>query len=545
MSMASSIRSVAAAAFLALGAVAATGQTLERQSVERFRSAVALAPNGSLLVDNPIGQVQIVGTARPGLRWETVKVVRGVADADVQDGRELTRLWLDGVANARVLRTIVGYPLRNGRWESTVAYRIEVPYATNVTVVNISTPAIQISRISGAVTVKNVSGRVELYGLTGKVQVESVNGVVRAILPETVINASRFSSVNGRVELAAPPSASFNWTAETARGGVHASFQAGGFFREQDDTRRYYASINGNKGPTIVTSSVLGDVYLLRPEQTVANASIIAAPAGRNTSPPASRPMPLQPEAQIAYQRITRTLLMQMPTARSFAAQQAHIAGDYRVDAPVGSIFVGQIDGDANVATRAGEIVIGRVAGKGDLRSLGGSLHLGDVDGPITAHTSVGDIFIRSAKKGGTVVTDAGVIRIGRSAGRIELRSGGGDILLHRAEGPVEARTRSGDVFLAVAPSLSRLRIDAATEDGNLTLQIPAGFGADIDATVITSSDGVEVIKTELRGLTIVRDTVGGRTRIRATGSINGGGEKVMLNATEGTIQIRTAGAAR
>jgi DUF4097 and DUF4098 domain-containing protein YvlB len=527
---------------LALAATAASAQAAPRQSVERFRSAVALAPNGSLLIDNPIGQIRIVGTSKPGLRWEAIKVVRGSEAADVQEGRELTRLQIEGVENSRVLRTLVAYPLRNGRWEATVAYTIEVPAETNISVINITTPLIHIKGITGSVRVKNVSGRVELDSLTGELHVESVNAVVRAALPANVTRNAYLSSVSGRVELSAPPGASFNWTAETARGGVHASFHAAGFFRAEENTRRYYAAINGNKGPTVVTSSVLGDVYLLRPGNTLAQASMISGPKDAEGTRPTPRPAPLQPESQVAFQRVTRTLLMQMPTARSFAAQQEHIAGNYRVDAPLGSIFIGQIDGDANVATRAGEIVIGRVAGKGDLRSLGGSLHLGDIEGAVTAHTSVGDIVVRNARKGGSAVTDAGLIRIGRSTGPLNLRSGGGDVVVHRAEAPLDAETRSGDIVIGIPAGISGLRVNATTADGNINLQVPAGFGADIDATVVTSTNSADVIQTDLRGLTIVRDSVGGKTRIRATGKINGGGAKITLRANEGVIQIRTAG---
>jgi DUF4097 and DUF4098 domain-containing protein YvlB len=535
-------RSFVAATAVLLVATVASAQVPAKQSVEKFRSAAALTPGGSLLIDNAIGQIIVLGSTKPGLRWEVVKVVRGL-DADaVQEGRERTRLELAGMANARVLRTLVGYPLRNGRWDSSVGYRIEVPADTNVNIINIASPQILVRGITGSVTVKNVSGRIELDSVTGEVRVESVNAIVRAKLPPTLTRNAFLSSVSGRVELAAPPSTSFNWTAETARGGVHAAaaFRVRGFFRAEENTRRYYAAINGNAGPTVVTSSVLGDVYLLRPEHSVAHASVIAAPQEPSGARPAARPTPLQPETRVAFQRVTTTLLMQMPSARSFAAQQAHIVGDYEIDAPLGSIFVGQIDGDANVATRAGEIVIGRVAGKGDLRSLGGSLHLGDITGPVTAHTSVGDIVVRTALKGGSAVTDAGLIRIGRASGPVELRSGGGDVIVHRAEGPVDARTRSGDVRVAVPDGVSTLRIDAATEDGNVMLQLPPGFGAEIDAVVVTSNDGPNVINTDIRGLTVVRDTVDGKTRIRARGKVGGGGQKVTLRATEGTIQIRT-----
>lgn len=523
----------------ALVATTASAQAPAKQSVERFRSAVALAPGGSLLIDNPIGQVVVIGTSRPDLRWEAVKVVRATDSDGLREGRELTRLNLDGTANARVLRTLVGYPLRNGRWESSVGYRVEVPAGTNVNIISISSPQILVRGITGSVTVKNVSGQVELESVTGAARVESVNAVVRATLPPNPVRDVFLSSVSGRVEVSAPLSAAFNWTAETARGGVHTTFPVPGFFRAEKNTRRYYATVTRPGGPEVVTSSVLGDVYMLRPAQKIAQASVVVGPREPNEGLPAARPAPLQPDVKVAYQSVTRNFLMQMPSARSFAAQQARVAGNYAIDAPVGSIFVGQIDGNATVATRAGEIVIGRVSGTGDVRSLGGSLHLGDIVGPITAHTSVGDIVIRTALKGGSATTDAGTIRIGRAAGAVDLRSGGGDVVVHRAEAPVEAETRSGDVIIAVPAGVRRLRIDATTEAGNVSVHIPAGFGADIDAVVVTSNDSANVIQTEIPGLTMVRETVGGKTRIRATGKVNGGGEKMTLRATEGTIQIR------
>ena len=139
-------------------------------------------------------------------------------------------------------------------------------------------------------------------------------------------------------------------------------------------------------------------------------------------------------------------------------------------------------------------------------------------------------------------LSDAGLIRVGRSAGHLNLRSGGGDVIVHRAEAPVDAETKSGDVTIGIPAGVSRLRVNAVTGGGNISLQVPPGFGADVDATVITSSTNPDVIQTDLRGLTIVRDSAGGKTRIRATGKINGGGQKVILRANEGIIQIRTAG---
>ena len=45
-------------------------------------------------------------------------------------------------------------------------------------------------------------------------------------------------------------------------------------------------------------------------------------------------------------------------------------------------------------------------------------------------------------------------------------------------------------------------------------------------------------IHSDLNGLSFRKEQVGGRTRIRATGKVNGGGERVVLYAEEGDIHI-------
>jgi hypothetical protein len=42
----------------------------------------------------------------------------------------------------------------------------------------------------------------------------------------------------------------------------------------------------------------------------------------------------------------------------------------------------------------------------------------------------------------------------------------------------------------------------------------------------------------DFRGVTVRREQVGNKTRIRATGKINGGGERVELYAEDGDIHI-------
>ncbi|HVR42654.1 MAG TPA: DUF4097 family beta strand repeat-containing protein [Thermoanaerobaculia bacterium] len=523
-------------------AVLATPALAVKVSTERFQSAAPFAQGGSLLIDNPIGAVVVTGMQRPGLRWEAIKTVQAIDDRSLHEGRAQTGLAISGNERTRVLRTTIPYPLRNGRWESKVAYRVEIPADANLTIVTVSGELIRVTGFEGgSITIKNVNGRIQLESVVAPVSVETVNGHIEAALPGRPRNDWSLSSVNGTIELRVPRNAAFEWNAETIRGGIHTSLKLAGFFRRNPELRQYWAAVGEGSKVIVRTTSVLGDIYLMGEGTALADAQPIFASENRLAEAAAAprQPQPLRPDTSAAFRRVANTMLIQAPSSRSFVAQQARIAGDFRIDTPMGSVFVGEIGGDADITTKAGEIVLGRVGGRGDIRSLGGSLHLGEVAGPLRAHTEVGDVFIRSARKGGSAVTEGGTIHVGFTGGATSLRSGGGDVVVHRSGGPLEARTSSGDVWIAVDPGAKTQRIEAITEDGNVILQVPAGFGGEIDAIVLTSSEGAGAIASDLSGLTIVREADGGRTRIRATGKVNGGGDRIVLRASEGTIQIR------
>ncbi|MGH9458956.1 MAG: hypothetical protein ACRD2J_15085 [Thermoanaerobaculia bacterium] len=522
---------------LALLAASITPAWAVEVSTDRFRSQVALEADGSLLIDNMIGPVTVIGTPHARLRWEAVKTVRGLSATYVQEGREFTRLELFGGPRDRALRTVIAYPLRNGRWESSVSYTVEVPAGIDLTIVTMSSEIVRVSGVTGSVNIKNVNGTIEVVRIDAPVNVETVNGRVRALLPERPSHDMRFASLTGRVEVEAPPRAAFTWIAETMRGGAYASVDVSAALNRQNELRRYVSQINGGGSPTIVTRSILGDVYFLRPGATILQAQANPLPETRPASP--RRPQPLRADMQLAFRRVASTVLMQVPTAHLFATQRDRVTDDFRFEAPIGSIFVGQIDGNAAVSTRAGEVVLGRVGGRVEIRSLGGSIHLGNVRGPLDAHTSVGDIIVRSVENGGTAATDAGMVRIATANGALTLRSGGGDVIVHRTGGPIDARTTSGDIWIGIAPTVTSQTVHAETDGGNVALHIPDGFAADIDAVVTTRGDGAGAIQSDFPGLTIVRETSGNGTRIRATGKLNGGGRAVVLRATDGTIEIR------
>ena len=158
--------------------------------------------------------------------------------------------------------------------------------------------------------------------------------------------------------------------------------------------------------------------------------------------------------------------------------------------------------------------------------------------GPLNVHTGAGDVLVKSARQGGEISTGGGLIRLLSSGGPTTLRSGGGDIIVRQASAAIDAQTSSGDITITVDPSDRTERITARTAQGNVVLTVKPQFAADIDATVVVSDDNANSIQSDFAGLAIRREQINGKTRIHATGKINGGGDRVELYAEDGSIRL-------
>ena len=89
-------------------------------------------------------------------------------------------------------------------------------------------------------------------------------------------------------------------------------------------------------------------------------------------------------------------------------------------------------------------------------------------------------------------------------------------------------------------PIIRSAAVELKSSEGSVTLFVNAQIAADIDATLITSDPDANTIRSDFPGLNIRRDQIGKKTRIRATGKVNGGGDRVSLYAEDGDITIRT-----
>ena len=408
------------------------------------------------------------------------------------------------------MRTLLP-PVKTSRWGSSVNYVLKVPPTVQVRIDSRNSDHIRVVNISGGVSVKNVNGNIFLENVTGPVVAESANGNISYDPNGRPAANVQLSSVNGRIEIAVSPNAAFQWIAQTTLGDFRTNLPVVGKLTGTT----FRGGLNSGQGPTLTTATFKGDAYVVRQGSNIAQTqsvrSMIIGIAPNESAGPAI-------------------------LVKSF--RSSLVDGDFSFSTPLGNVFVGQVRGGARVETRAGEVELGSVAGRCVVTSYGGPIKLGDVAGLINARTSAGDVLVNNAQSGGFAATDGGMIRVLHAGGAMTLRSGGGDIVVRTASAPINAETRSGDVSITVDPSVRRNAIYAKTSQGSVTLNLSPGFAADIEATLLTADDDPDVFRSDFAGLSVRRDQVGSKTRIHATGKVNGGGDRVEIYAEDGTIRI-------
>jgi DUF4097 and DUF4098 domain-containing protein YvlB len=468
-----------------------------------------IEPTGSVWIDNPFGSIDIIGGEGSLVSITAERSITASDPTALREAAEAVVISFEGDSRVRLIRTVMP-ALRNAH--AIVNFTIRVPKSVAVKIGSKSAEHIRVAHVNGSVTVNGFACTLIMEDITGASAVSIVNGRVIYDYQDRPMARAEVQAVNADIDIYVPASAKFDWIADTINGDILTTFPiraprfVGTVFRGQ---------INGPGGPTINTATMMGRVLLL------AKGSNPSQAASMRQNPPEHHRAPsdvlLRPSQKI-----------QLP----------FVTGDWVFAASVADVAVGEVRGSAHVETGAGEVDLGTVFGQCNVTSMGGPLNLGDIVGPLFARTGAGDVLVRAARMGGELATAGGLIRVVYSGGPMTLRSGGGDIIVQQTSGAIDAETTSGDITLTADPRQRTLKMGARTMQGNVILNVSPRFGADIDAVILTSNPDMNQINIDFTGLTIRREQVGAKTRIRVTGKINGGGERVDLYAEEGDIHI-------
>lgn len=509
---------IAAALFAASVAAEAANQRKNFRVEQNF----PLREGGALVVENPIGDVEIIGVDAAGADTVALKTVIGVDANAIEEGRRGTALIVGGDDKTRILRAALpAMPSRT--WSSRVSWRIKVPKSTHVRVMTTSGDRIRVANIHGSVFVKNLNGQIVLENAPGLVSVESVNGNIVYSTQRPTGNAT-LSTVNGSIAIRVQPDVDFRLIAETVRGDITTNLPARGAFFGNT----FRGSVNAPGGPTITAGTFLGSIEVLAWGPLTPTKSLKA------------EHLPQRPQVPRLPGVIRTGGGAQQQTPGAPEVKMQMVASSYKYSTTMGNVRIQEIRGEADIFTGAGEVQLGAVAGSAKVISEGGPLHLGEIGGRLIAHTTAGDIFVDSARRGGELYTKGGTIRLLYTSGPTRLISRGGNITVRQANGPIDALARSGDIFVTMDPSARTHAVTAKSEKGNVVVHVGGGFGADVTATILTADPTAHTIVSDVPGLSISREQVGNKTRIRATGKINGGGAPMELEATDGGIRITT-----
>jgi DUF4097 and DUF4098 domain-containing protein YvlB len=481
-------------------------------SSEKIVKEIPLGIAGSFWIDNPTGDIEIIGSDDLNVAMVAVKKVVAVDHTALEEGRDATQISIEGDASVRLVRTVVP-SVRSPRWSSSVAYTLRVPRWTHVKVASKSAGRVRVANIVGNVAVKGFNGTIVLEGVTGASTVDTTNGNIIYHYTGKPTSNAQLTTVNGDVEVRMPAEASFDWLADTLGGDLRTTMPVRGRFKGT----AFHASVNVPGGPVVITQTLFGTVYLLQngTVRTTAKSVIRVGPS----------PTPKGPRPEGVFR---------IPIVANSFVHSENIA----------NIEIGEIRGEARLDTRAGAITVDKVWGNCSVTTLGGPVTLGDIVGTVFARTVAGDILVNAAREGGQIMTGGGAVRLLYTGGPTSLQSAGGDIVVVQAAGPITAETHSGDITITVDPNARSQRLEAHTTQGNVIINVSPKYGAEIDATVLTSDPDANGVYSDFNGLMTKREQVGSKTKIHTTGKINGGGEKMTLSAEGGDIHITSKASA-
>ena len=240
------------------------------------------------------------------------------------------------------------------------------------------------------------------------------------------------------------------------------------------------------------------------------------------------------PDVEVHAHSTARADTMDAPVVRG------NIAGDFLSTSGTNSYRIGDVSGRVRILTHSGEIQVGSAGAGADVKTLGGDIEIGPVQGDFAAQTLAGNVRAFSVAGKALVETSGGDIRIGRVGGALEARTGGGDIVVPIVVGAVNARTAGGDVRIAVASRQLRDGVTIQSGGGDVNLTLPSDFRGNLDLTV-TGADPEEVsIRSDFPEVSISRRD----GTVRGTGAVNGGGQRVRVQTTSGTIRVQRGPAA-
>jgi DUF4097 and DUF4098 domain-containing protein YvlB len=171
---------------------------------------------------------------------------------------------------------------------------------------------------------------------------------------------------------------------------------------------------------------------------------------------------------------------------------------------------------NADVTARSGDGAI-------TVSDLAGRLDLGTGDGSVSVRGAEGDLIVR---------TGDGAVTLDGVRGQVELNTGDGSVKVDGVLQRVRARTGDGAILVRAGAGSTATAEDweVETGDGSVNVQLPEGFGAELDAR---SNDG----RVNVSGLALTGATDRDEHK-EVRGRIGAGGSRLKIRTGDGGITV-------
>jgi len=180
-----------------------------------------------------------------------------------------------------------------------------------------------------------------------------------------------------------------------------------------------------------------------------------------------------------------------------------------------------------NLDTAGGSIHVGDLQGNVKVDTSGGSISIGNIVGPVDADTSGGSIHLDSSTEKTRLDTSGGSISAGTLKADSVLDTSGGSISVKSAEAALKADTSGGSIDVsAPAPIKGELKLD--TSGGSIHFRTGETAAFDLQAE---SSGGRVTCEFPLSNTRVNK-------RTHVEGQVNGGGPKVTLDTSGGSVHV-------
>ncbi len=313
-----------------------------------------------------------------------------------------------------------------------------------------------------------------------------------------------------------------------------------------DTPGRQYSGSIGKGGVRVQLSTLNGNAVLLAAGTKEADAKplvserrsfVVTIPKVEVHVGPGPHLAPVPPAPGVPPEPAIAPLAPLPPPPAPFEGEvvRGDISGDFLSTSTGGSCRVGNVSGRVKILTHSGEIHV-RSAGAGaDLKSLGGDIVIGPVNGDLKASTMAGDIRAGAVTGSALADTAGGDIRIDRIAGNLDAKTAGGDIVAPRVGGSVRAATAGGDVRIGMTSRDIKGGVTIRNSGGDVSIWLPSDSKADVEMIVDGADEDDTAIRSEFGNLTVSKRP----GYQRATLSLNGGGERVVIRTSSGTIRLK------